>query len=227
MNRKISLSDLSSIDISNYKGLLIDIDDTLYSYESAHNIAIDKCAIKFKEELPSQEDLDEESFKIIYRDCRNKVTKRLDSNGSCRSRLLAFQLLFESLRAFNPLDSYKYSLDFEEYYWSILIENIERNEQMYIFVHRCLAQGHKVCAISDMQTSFQIRKMIKMDYKDILLVTSEEVGVEKPDKLIFQYALKKIGLTSDEVIMIGDSYSKDIVGAENIGIKSYQISLND
>ena len=227
MNQKISLSDLLTIDISNHKGLLIDIDDTLYSYHLAHNIAIDQCAIKFKEKLPFQKNIDEESFKIIYRDCRNKVTERLNSNGSCRSRLLAFQLLFESLGTLNPLDCYKYSLDFEDYYWSILIENIERNEQMYAFVQRCLFQGFKVCAISDMQMSFQIRKMIKMDYKDILLVTSEEVGIEKPDKLIFQHALKKIGLTPDEVIMIGDSYSKDIVGAENIGIKTFQISLND
>ena len=29
-----------------------------------------------------------------------------------------------------------------------------------------------------------------MQYENIMLVTSEEVGVEKPSKLIFEYALK-------------------------------------
>ena len=78
-----------------------------------------------------------------------------------------------------------------------------------------------------MQTSFQIRKLIKLGYKDISLVTSEEVGVEKPDEAIFYYALNKINLKPEQVIMIGDSYAKDILGATNIGIQAYQVFLND
>ena len=53
------------------------------------------------------------------------------------------------------------------------------------------------------------------------LVTSEEVGCEKPNKLIFEKALEKINLENDQVIMIGDSELKDIKGAKNLGIRSF------
>ena len=47
---------------------------------------------------------------------------------------------------------------------------------------------------------------------------SEEVGVNKPQPGIFAIALERNGITADEAIMIGDSYSSDIAGAKAAGI---------
>lgn len=49
-------------------------------------------------------------------------------------------------------------------------------------------------------------------------IISEEVGINKPQPEIFRIALEKNGVTADEAIMIGDSYSSDITGAKNAGI---------
>lgn len=49
---------------------------------------------------------------------------------------------------------------------------------------------------------------------------SEDVGVNKPDKAIFKYALQKAGASKEESIMIGDSIEADIRGAQNYGIKA-------
>lgn len=49
-------------------------------------------------------------------------------------------------------------------------------------------------------------------------IISEEVGINKPQPEIFRIALKMNGVTADEAIMIGDSYSSDIAGAKNAGI---------
>lgn len=56
-------------------------------------------------------------------------------------------------------------------------------------------------------------------YIDIM-ITSEEARVPKPDPQIFNLTLKKFNAKPDEVIMIGDSWEHDILGAHNMGIKS-------
>jgi len=50
------------------------------------------------------------------------------------------------------------------------------------------------------------------------ITTSEEAGVKKPDKKIFEYALKKADAKPEECLMIGDDYEVDILGAESAGI---------
>ncbi len=49
------------------------------------------------------------------------------------------------------------------------------------------------------------------------IVESAVVGVRKPDPRIFSLGVKALGLTPKEVLVIGDSYKKDIVPAETIG----------
>jgi len=50
------------------------------------------------------------------------------------------------------------------------------------------------------------------------VILSEEVGVNKPDKAIFEHALNLAGATKRESLMIGDSLEADIYGAMNFGI---------
>ena len=47
---------------------------------------------------------------------------------------------------------------------------------------------------------------------------SEEVGINKPQPGIFEIALQRNGITADQALMIGDSYSSDIAGAKAAGI---------
>ncbi|MCQ2310438.1 MAG: YjjG family noncanonical pyrimidine nucleotidase [Paludibacteraceae bacterium] len=50
------------------------------------------------------------------------------------------------------------------------------------------------------------------------VVISDEIGINKPQPEIYEEALRRNGVTKDEAIMIGDSYSSDIAGAINAGI---------
>ena len=50
------------------------------------------------------------------------------------------------------------------------------------------------------------------------IIISEAVGVNKPDKAIFEHALGLAGAVKDESIMIGDSIEADIRGALNFGM---------
>ena len=52
------------------------------------------------------------------------------------------------------------------------------------------------------------------------IVESAIVGVRKPDPAIFSLGVKALGFMPEEVVVIGDSYSKDMIPAAEIGCKS-------
>lgn len=58
------------------------------------------------------------------------------------------------------------------------------------------------------------------------IVTSESSNSLKPQKEIFEYALKKTGATVDKSIMIGDSIEVDIAGAMSVGMDQVHVNYN-
>ena len=63
-------------------------------------------------------------------------------------------------------------------------------------------------------------KNSKIDTYFDKIITSDSVGVKKPNPKIFEYALKVANATKKESIMIGDSWEADIMGAKNFGIQA-------
>jgi putative hydrolase of the HAD superfamily len=52
------------------------------------------------------------------------------------------------------------------------------------------------------------------------LVTSEDVGAQKPDPRIFEVALDRVGVTAGEAVMVGDAWGTDIEGARAARIRA-------
>ena len=50
------------------------------------------------------------------------------------------------------------------------------------------------------------------------VISTSEYGFRKPDKRIFELALKKFNICRDDIWYIGNSFRYDIVGAQNAGI---------
>ena len=50
------------------------------------------------------------------------------------------------------------------------------------------------------------------------IVISEVIGINKPDKAIFEFALSSAGATVNESLMVGDSIEADIRGAQSFGM---------
>ena len=53
-----------------------------------------------------------------------------------------------------------------------------------------------------------------------VLVASEDVGVSKPARGIFDIALERLGAGAPDAVMVGDSWANDIAGAVNAGIRA-------
>ncbi|GAA5575095.1 YjjG family noncanonical pyrimidine nucleotidase [Porphyromonas gingivalis] len=58
------------------------------------------------------------------------------------------------------------------------------------------------------------------------VILSEDAGINKPNKKIFDFALVKAKARKTESIMIGDSWEADIVGAANAGLASVWYNPN-
>ncbi|MFK8058815.1 MAG: YjjG family noncanonical pyrimidine nucleotidase [Polaribacter sp.] len=75
----------------------------------------------------------------------------------------------------------------------------------------------------------QSEKMInsKIHHYFNQIITSESVGVKKPNPKVFNFALEVANANTNNSIMIGDSLEADIYGAINIGLKAIHCNFTD
>lgn len=90
--------------------------------------------------------------------------------------------------------------------------------------NRGLILGLVSNVVQDMESTYtELGLQPYLDFK----VTSSEVGCDKPQPEIFQAALKKAGIKSEEALYVGDQYDLDIVGARGVGMKAILVDRND
>ena len=91
-----------------------------------------------------------------------------------------------------------------------------------------LSQRYRLAVISNTVTAtsnrlLEILKEANMDkYFDFIIASAEE-GVDKPEEEIFRKALSKWGFKAEEVIMVGNRISSDILGGNLSGMRSILI----
>lgn len=192
-----------------YKGLLLDLDNTLYDYSISHAYAkksvVQHCEAEFN--------IDETVILSAYEKARKKVHNELSETAASHNRLLYFQNMCEML-TINPI---KQSLKLYNIYWDTFLENITPFGGVYELLEK---YQNKICLVTDLTAHIQYRKIEKLKLNKYCqsLVTSEEAGKDKPNPLMFKLALQKLNLKPSEVCMIGDNFKKDICGANNLNI---------
>ena len=83
----------SEINLSGIKGVLLDLDNTVYLYEPCHEYALNACVVKAFKELT----IPKTKFLELYNKARKTINHQLHGQAACHSRLLYFQYLFEEL----------------------------------------------------------------------------------------------------------------------------------
>lgn len=93
-------------------------------------------------------------------------------------------------------------------------------------LERLRAQGLKIAIVTNSTAPEQRRKLkgLQIEHLIDVLVISEEVGIAKPAPRIFEVALERLGCDASEVVMVGDSWSADIMGAAAAGIRAVWIN---
>jgi len=206
------------INLSGVKGVLLDIDNTIYHYESCHNYALNILLSRLSTIVSNSKKEVEEEFMRS----RKKINEQLHGTASSHSRFLYVQLTLEFLLG---KTAFYHTLKMEKLYWDTFLSRMIIDDRAFKFINQCNNKKTPICCVTDLTTEIQFRKILTLNLEDKIrfIVTSEEAGIEKPEKKIFDRALEKMKLNYKDVIMVGDSASKDIAGAENIGIKSYLV----
>ena len=80
-------------------------------------------------------------------------------------------------------------------------------------------RGYPLYILSNGFAEVQSRKLESggIAYYFKRLILSDEIGVTKPDRRLFDYALQIVGAEASETLIVGDNYDADILGAMNAG----------
>lgn len=202
-----------------FKGVLLDFDNTLYDYNLSHKAAefavIDYVSRKFG--------VSHLAVETALNQARFKIKEKLSGTAAAHNRLLYFQNMLEIL----SINALKESLNLYNIYWDTFFEHMILYPEAFSFLDH-INKKYKTCLVTDLTAHIQYRKIHKLGISDLInfIVTSEEVGNDKPHGAMFNKALEKLNLNTDEVCMIGDNFQKDILGAMSHGIKSFWLTSN-
>ena len=204
-----------------YKGIIFDLDNTLYDYELCHQRAITDV---FNYLIKKNLSLNIEYLVYEYENISKKLKYELGYTASSHNKSIYFKQLLKKININLSCFSIINNL-----YWETFYDNMIFFDGVYDFIKWNKINGIKIGLLTDYETEYQIIKLEKLGLLEYIdyIVTSEEVGIEKPSSKIFMTLLEKMKLTSSDVIMIGDNYEKDIKGALNLNIVSYWFHKNN
>jgi len=86
---------------------------------------------------------------------------------------------------------------------------------------RRLKPHYQLGVVTNNRTAEQEEKLAFLGMSGLVdaLITSEAVGVLKPDPAIYHAALAQLHAAPEETVMVGDNWQADVVGALAVGIR--------
>ena len=198
--------------------ILFDTDNTLYEYSPA-NFAAEEAVFK---KLKNLFGIERKKFFESYSIARKDVKKNLLNTASSHSRLLYFQRMIELLGYSSHL---LLALDLEQTFWRTFLANAPLFPDVKETLLFLKSKNIPIGVVTDLTSHIQLRKLTYFGLEDIfdVVVTSEEVGLDKPYEKNFLLALEKINLKKNAYFwMVGDDPYADIFGAKRVGAVTFQ-----
>jgi len=203
------------------KAILFDLDDTIISFTSAKELAWERCC----ENFISTEIVTFQSATLLYKiyemrkwywsDPTRHVTGRENIKNAIR------QIVICALEDLGYYDRDKSNQLADKH-------GILQDELLCLFdgvleaLQSLCDLNIRMAIIANGKSEIQRNKLDRFDlnkfFEHILIET--EVGFRKPDIRIYELALEKLSLISDDVWMVGDNLIWDIEAPQKIGIYS-------
>jgi putative hydrolase of the HAD superfamily len=187
--------------------VLLDLDNTLYAYDLAHQSAYQA----IKEKMVRTYSIKESDIDFTFKQAKLAIKSTLGGTASSHSRLLYIQRMLELMGlGSQPL----LSLEFEQAYWRTFLSNAVLFDGVKELLDDIRLLGIPTAIVTDLTAQIQFRKVVYfgLDHYFDYIVTSEEAGFDKPHEAPFQIALEKMRPTGDCIWMIGDNPVNDIRG---------------
>lgn len=208
--------------LENVKTVFVDLDDTIWWTAENSKVAMRQLFAKAGlSRLCAYED-----FYAIYM-AKNDELWTLYHHG-------------EISKDFLVSERFRYTLERVGQGGDLLAASLELNERYLELLgrQRLLLPGarellehlngrYDVNVLSNGFKSVQRRKLESAGVAHLVhrLILSDDCGVTKPMRGIFDYALRECGCSADTTVMIGDNYDADIIGAHEAGWRTIFFNL--
>lgn len=206
------------------KAILFDLDDTLADTRKLYNLALFHCADVFNEE--TGKDLTDKEFRKMYFAARRNFKAVAPNSPTSHNRAVYFQKLIENLDF-----EVDYNLAYKLYraYYDEIYEKMVLFPGIEDLLKWIRSTGRKIGIVSDGSSHIRLEKInvLKIGKYLNFVVSTEEVGVDKPSKQPIMLALEKADCSPDEVIFVGNKESADILAAKNMDIISIRTKFAD
>lgn len=199
------------------KAVLIDIDNTLLDFCKSANKTIKM--LFDKKELTCTDEV----FSVFH-EINDGLWQRIERKELTKPEMykLRWKLVLEALHI-------DYDSDLMEQEFRSTLSGVAEPVDNAYEMLEYLSRKYKLYAASNSSYEHQIKRLTSSDmlkYFEEIFV-SEKVGALKPAKEFFDVCFSEIGdVNVDEVVMIGDSLTADILGGNEYGIKTIWFNPN-
>jgi HAD superfamily hydrolase (TIGR01662 family) len=199
------------------RAVLFDLDDTLFDHARATRVALS--ALREIEPALGRWSLDEldRRHRVVLEAWHHEVLAGRATMD--RARIARFTELTaaaggEATEAHASALARRYRAAYETAWYTV--------DGAVPVLEALVAGGYLVAIITNNLLVEQQLKLARCGLSALVpvLITSEEVGRQKPDPVIFEAALDRLGVSAAESVMVGDAWATDIEGARRAGVRA-------
>ena len=201
--------------MKNIRHIFFDLDHTLWDFEKNSTEAIHE--LFHKHELNKQV----HSFQNFINDYQriNHEYWNMYNAGKIDKHTVRYGRFHELFEKYAIENHLKKGEQFADEY----IEIAPHKPHLFEGTHEVLSYLQKKYQLHLISNGFKEVLQIKLTKTDLekyfkLILSAEDVGVNKPNPLVFSTAMQKTNALPNQSLMIGDSYEADIIGAKNTGM---------
>jgi putative hydrolase of the HAD superfamily len=194
--------------------VFFDLDHTLWDFEKNSDLA-------FKKVFDKQNiTIDLNSFLTVYRPLNLQYWKLYREEKISKGELRYGRLK-------NTFDAVNYAItdDLIDIIAVEYIDSLPDFNHLFEYTFEILEYLKDKYQLHIITNGFEEIQIKKMESSNILhyfnsVITSESVGVKKPNPKVFYHALEVANAKKENSIMIGDNIEADVLGAINIGMQA-------
>ena len=201
--------------IRKLQALFVDMDDTLVNYREAVLAGLDSVRGRIPElQETGVEEMEKDFRELLTQSLPRLYNKEISFRDDGRMRL------GEILQRHGWKSNGEEIIHYDNLFWSIFWKKRRLLHGAINVLRLCRDFEIPVAIITNGNPQIQFRTMIRLklhDYVDIVL-TPENIDEMKPSNTLFERAMAIFDVNPERVIMVGDSFSHDVMGAVNAGI---------
>jgi len=196
------------------KDIFFDLDHTLWDFDKNSKLAYKRVFkqfeidIEFERFIKIYEPINLEYWKK-YRE--ERVTKEVLRRGRLIDSFKMFNKKYTTLTIDELADAYIEELPLDNHLFDGALDILDYLTEKYQL--HIITNGFE-------EVQYKKLKNSGIFHYFSTVTTSEEVGLKKPNPIVFLKALEKASTNPNDSVMIGDSFEADILGAKNIGMET-------